>query len=262
MLVFERMLTEKDRLTEENKDISKRLKNAPDGILQIRKYGDNHKLYYRTNDDEGHIVCEYLRKRERERIGQLATKTYLQQKYADNEAEIMAIDSYLRKHRIYNKSDKTKGHDRILRQLLGMSDLEKDLAEWQSQPYERCPKHAENLKIRAANGEMVRSKSEAFILSTLKTANIPCRYECRLDLGDTTVYPDFTIRRPSDGELILWEHFGMMSDPVYVKNAIYKISMYIENGYYPMKNLITTYEQDGNAFDFSEVMDIIEWLAT
>ena len=36
--------------------------------------------------------------------------------------------------------------------------------------------------------------------------NIPFRYECALTLGNTTVYPDFTIMHPNTGELIYREH--------------------------------------------------------
>ena len=48
---------------------------------------------------------------------------------------------------------------------------------------------------------------------------IPYRYECALSLGGVTLFPDFTIRHPGTGALYYWEHFGLMDDPAYAKNA-------------------------------------------
>jgi hypothetical protein len=254
------MITEKQRLVDENDTIMKKLANAPKGILQIRRCGNIYKWYHRTEDKDGHMVRRYLRKSESDKAKQLAAKTYLRQKLADNRAELNAINAYLKHHSEEgNNAQMIKDHP-AFRRLLAVRDLDKELAAWQSHPYERNERHAQALKIRAADGVMVRSKSEAFILSSLLAAGIPHRYECRLDLGDATVYPDFMIRRPSNGELVLWEHFGMMSDPVYVQKTCEKVERYIRYGFYPMKNLITTYEHDDAPLDFSEVMDIIEWL--
>jgi len=60
-----------------------------------------------------------------------------------------------------------------------------------------------------------RYKSEVFIDMALFTNNIPFRYECALELGHSTLYPDFTIRHPKTGEICYWEHFGLMDDPSY-----------------------------------------------
>jgi len=44
----------------------------------------------------------------------------------------------------------------------------------------------------------------------------------------------------------IWEHFGMMDDPTYAENAIQKIVTYEQNGFFPGKNLILTYECKNN----------------
>ena len=56
------------------------------------------------------------------------------------------------------------------------------------------------------------------------------------------VYSDFTCLRKCDRKEIIWEHFGMMTDPTYAKNAVRKIEMYEKNGYIPGKNIIYTFE--------------------
>lgn len=43
-----------------------------------------------------------------------------------------------------------------------------------------------------------------------------------------------------------WEHLGMMDDSNYVENALQKIALYEQNGIFPGKNLILTYETGKN----------------
>ena len=76
----------------------------------------------------------------------------------------------------------------------------------------------------------------------LYTHRIPFRYECMLTLGNSTLYPDFTIRHPKTGEYFYWEHFGMMDDPIYSKSAASKLQLYISFGIIPSIHLITTFE--------------------
>ena len=260
MPFYERAEEEKNRLLQENDMIRKKLIGAPDGILQCRKERNFYKWFHRTEAKDGRIISNYLQKSEREKARQLAFKTYYLQRAKDNEREMAAIDAYLKRHlKSGGKADTIRKHPAFA-QLLMTRDLEKELAAWKKAPYEKSTQHEEHLSVRASNGEMVRSKSEAFILSSLAAAGIPYRYECKLVLGSLILYPDFTIRRPSNGGTVIWEHFGLMSDSAYLKNAQDKIRKYIQHGFYPMENLITTFEREGSALDFSRVMDIVEWL--
>ena len=77
--------------------------------------------------------------------------------------------------------------------------------------------------MAAAGSLFVRSKSEAFIASSLSDKGIPFRYECAAKIAGTVIYPDFTIRHPLSGKLCLWEHFGLIDRPLsfsYVKDLI------------------------------------------
>lgn len=76
----------------------------------------------------------------------------------------------------------------------------------------------------------------------LYVKGIPFRYECALQLGETTLYPDFTILHPITGELFYWEHFGKMDNPKYAQNCIAKLQNYTAHGILPGIYLITTYE--------------------
>lgn len=260
MFMYMRAEMEKRRLTAENNTIREKLKQAPEGLLRCRKQGSVYKWLHSTKDKDGHVHCTYLRRTAEEKARALARKTYYLQKQRDNEKEIAALDAYLKRCvRDGGRSMDIKKHPAFSR-LLQAGDLEQELAAWRAAPYEKNPHHEEHLTIRASTGEMVRSKSEAFILSSLAAADIPVRYECRLQLGDAAYYPDFTIRRPSDGQIIVWEHFGLMSEYGYMKTAQDKIRTYIAHGFYPMENLVTTFERKKSTLDFARVMDIVEWI--
>lgn len=74
-------------------------------------------------------------------------------------------------------------------------------------------------------------------------------------MGGYVFYPDFTIRHPVTGEVIYWEHVGMLDDSVKAAKFIFKLRIYIRNGIYPDHNLILTFESGGHPLDFSIVQD-------
>lgn len=260
MAFYQRAEAEKKRLEDENKAIRKKLESAPEGVLRCRKERGFYKWFLSIEDANGNASCRYLSKKNRESARKLAFKTYYVNRLDDNEKEVKAIDAYLKRHKKEeDKASALKKHPAFA-ELLGTRDIDRELAAWKEERYEKNEQYTEHLNIRAVNGTMVRSKSEAYILSALEARGIAYRYECKLTLGRVALYPDFTIRRPGTGEMILWEHFGMMSDAAYAKNAQDKIRKYMQHGYYPMKNLITTFEEEGKPLDFSLVMDIVEWL--
>ena len=119
------------------------------------------------------------------------------------------------------------------------------------------PKTPEQLTHQTGFGYAVRSKSELLIDYALHVNNIPFRYECPLELGNNTIYPDFTIMHQKSGELIYWEHFGMMEDPVYSNYAFSKLNLYVANDIVPNINLITTYETKDFPLDTKQINDMI-----
>ena len=126
-------------------------------------------------------------------------------------------------------------------------------------PYQRNMKYPEQLNHKTSSGNRVRSKSEAMIDMFLHTNRIPFRYECALELGEITIYPDFTIRHPETGEVYYWEHFGLMDDPDYRKKAISKIQLYTAHGIIPSINLITTFETKEHPLNSELIQSIISY---
>lgn len=90
--------------------------------------------------------------------------------------------------------------------------LSKELLDWAKNPYTTNPKFPEQLIHKSPSGNLLRSKSEALIDAFLYKNKIPFRYECMLQLDDITLYPDFTIRHPTNGKTFYWEHFGLMDN--------------------------------------------------
>ena len=110
---------------------------------------------------------------------------------------------------------------------------------------------------RTSDGTYVKSKSELFIYEYLKLNGIPFLYENPTSINGKVFYPDFTIMRPSDGKIILWEHFGMMGLEGYRNQTQQKLFDYSCEGYWPFKNLITTFEFRDGDLDVSEIERIL-----
>lgn len=110
--------------------------------------------------------------------------------------------------------------------------------------------------MKAVNG--YESKEELIIDQLLFVYQIPYRYECKLVIGDVTLYPDFTIIHPKTGKMFYWEHFGMMDNQKYSQKAFSKLEIYCENGIIPSINLITTFETTDFPLDAVKVENIIK----
>jgi energy-coupling factor transporter ATP-binding protein EcfA2 len=88
----------------------------------------------------------------------------------------------------------------------------------------------------ADTGVLVRSKSEVIVANALTAENIAWEYE-RPFVSPTdpteSLLPDFTIEDDTTGELVLWEHLGMMDRPDYRATWDYKVDWYRRNGVLP-----------------------------
>ena len=99
------------------------------------------------------------------------------------------------------------------------------------------------------NQERVRSKSEVIIANHLFHAGILYKYECPLKIGGRCLYPDFTILDIKRRRQVYLEHFGMMDDPGYAADFLWKMNFYPRNGIIPGENLIVTFEDSQHPLD-------------
>lgn len=250
--LYERIQKERARLQKQIDFIRAELQTLPDGKLICSQNGNRVKWY----QSDGHTKT-YIPKKHRAYAEQLAKKKYLTLALEDLSQELRALDFYLSHH-----SKNTGKTEHLLINIQGYQELlfpyfqttSQQISNWLNTSYEQNPKHPEQLIHKTASGKLVRSKSEVMIELYLYTKKIPSRYECALQLGETTVYPDFTILHPQTGELFYWEHFGMMDEPFYYQKVFPKLQLYTSYGIVPSINLITTFETKRNPLS-SEVIE-------
>lgn len=192
---------------------------------------------------------------------QLAVKKYLSLLLNDLIQEEKALSLYLHHHK-----EASPKINQLLNELPGYKELlaphfqplSQELSDWMNATYDKNLAHPEHLIHKTSTGHLVRSKSEAMIAHFLSEHQIPFRYECALQLGTLTIYPDFTIRHPETGDYIYWEHFGMMDDSSYARKTASKLQLYISNGIIPSIQLITTYETQGHPLSTEVIQRTIE----
>ncbi len=237
--------------------IQSNLSNLPEGQILVTRNKRYFKWFQKT--DSGLV---YLPHSQKNLAKLLALKKYLLLKLE----ELMKERLYLQKLlQITPASTQLLNDDRYSMLIsnaindIYRTNISNDtINEWINQPYKSNTKYPEQLICKSLSGNILRSKSEAFIDMSLFSHNIPFRYECALELDDTTFYPDFTIMHPKTFEIYYWEHFGLMDNPAYVQNTISKLDRYASHGYIPTINLITTYETKNYPLSCDTVDKIIK----
>lgn len=208
----------------------------------------------------GKHVYEYIPQSQTELAGALALKRYWKSREQDLQNEIDGLDIYLKKVR------RGCGHAQKELANPGMAELVRpqitrrnEMVEvWLQEEYQHNTDHPENLKVPTIGGFMVRSKSEALIADLLIDYKLPFRYECAVIFGGHVRYPDFMILNPVNGQIVIWEHFGMMGSLTYQSEYAGKIGNYVANGYIPYQNLITTFETKEQPFDVAAAERVVK----
>lgn len=232
------MYSESQRLKEEINSLQKRIKSYPEGKFYCTRDGNHYKWYHSNGP-----IQTYIPKSNYHFAKQLAEKKYLSLKLKELIQEKRAIEFYLRHHSESTSDEWLANHPEYHELLSSLfQSHSEELSNWIKSPFETNPKHPEHRIHKTISGNIVRSKSEALIDMALHTKGVPFRYECVLHLGETTLYPDFTIRHPITGEVYYWEHFGKMDSPKYAQSCISKLQLYTMYGILPGIHLITTYE--------------------
>lgn len=147
-----------------------------------------------------------------------------------------------------------------------LTDVQEAVKQFEEENYEQPTMYFGNLKFETEHGEVVRSKSEVIIANILhhNCEDILYKYERPLNLtirGMTkTVYPDFTIINVHTGKIIYWEHAGRMDDLDYAEEFVKKMNTYVSNGLLPGRDIILTFETQGNPLDIGVVKKIVKSL--
>ncbi len=255
-MISERIKSEYDAICNRICHIQNELQSLPPGKLICCHHHNTSKWYL----SDGHRKI-YIPKSNRLLAEQLAKKKYLSLLLEDLEHEKNALSYYLRHHSPTGKSEQLLIAPSEYQQLLApyFTPLSKELTDWMNFPYEKNQNHPENLIYKGVSNTYLRSKSEVLIDMLLHSHNIPFRYECALQLGNTLIYPDFTIRHPHTGDFYYWEHFGLMDNSAYIEKTTSKLNLYATYGITPGIRLITTYETKNHPLNPEIVEKYIEY---
>ena len=166
---------------------------------------------------------EYLSKKNDKEIRNLVNKKYLELYLKDTINELRLLET----NRKARKKYKTDYAQKMLKQKHYRSIL-------------LAVDEKENEKTQVPNPEALKFE-----------------YEKAIKISDGIYYPDFTVEK-KNGDIILWEHLGLIDNPDYRNKAYRKILKYNENGYYQGKNLILTYETAESPLDPMDVEHEIE----
>ncbi len=248
-----------NELQQWKKEKEEALQKAPHGSLRLCKHGNKTQYYYRNNPKDSNGI--YIKDKDIELAKKLAQKDYDKKVLCCAEKELNAISKYLLNCPEKSVEDIYEGLH-IERQKIIVPIRETDeeyVRKWQEKEYQGKGFDEDAPEFYTIKGERVRSKSELIIADMLSKESIPYRYECPIRLrGMGKIYPDFTVLNINNRGEMLWEHFGMMDDPIYAEAAVKKIAIYEQNGIFPGENLIITYETRKNPINQKVVKGLIE----
>ena len=255
-MIYDKITKEKQRIEKQIETLETKLKDYPEGKLVCSNTGKYSK-WYRSYGS----TSTYIPKKERWLAEQLAQKKFLSLQLNTLLEEKKALDFYLR----HNPKHALEAEQAFLcsptyREVLSshLQTKSEELQTWMHSPFVTNPAYCENKIYSTPSGNQVRSKSEVLIDTFLYQNAIPFRYECLLQLGDKTIFPDFTIRHPHTGDFYYWEHFGRMDDPLYASKVFSKMQLYTSNGIVPSIHLITTFETQEHPLNPDLIQKIIQ----
>ncbi|MEE1086848.1 MAG: ATPase [Schaedlerella sp.] len=256
-MVYERNKKEYERLENRIGKLRQKISTYPEGKFTCAKNGKNYRWYRSFGASR-----EAIPKANRVLAEVLAEKNYMQAELKDLEQEKKALGFYLNHHNIGESEveklfRKSPEYQNLLKAYF--KPKLKILEEWEEAFYETNKNYPEQLIHKTSSGRVVRSKAEAMIDMFLYKNKIPFRYECKLQLGELILYPDFTIRHPQTGKIFYWEHFGLMDYPEYVEKTYSKLQIYAQHGIIESINLITTFETKNNPLSTEMIEKIIDY---
>ena len=238
---------EEKRLASIIHDLEGKLAKAPEGSVKVKKHGKGMQFYHRTSPDSTNGV--YIPVANRELAVSLIEKRYHKRLLAAARKQLDAIHRFLKNYDVNALKDVYAGEAAERQKILLSGMLTKELLPdqeyakiWQAESYQGKAFHENAAVHYTQKHEQVRSKSEVLIANILFQKKIPYHYEHPLQLGSTTIHPDFTVLRVSDRTSLYWEHLGMMDDNEYRNHALQRIRLYEKHGILPGDRLILTME--------------------
>ena len=242
----EKLTKELNELQKLKKVVIKSLKQAPEGSLRSEMAQGKYPQYYLIHNEykEKYPKGKYLRKSELDIAKKLAQKEYdkyVLDEIGKREKDIRNYLALSENRGVCDAYDRLPCAKQRLVTPYVLSD-ENYVNEWKKAATSGGHPYPISNGFMTESGELVRSKSEKIIADKLFINNIPYKYEAGMVLNNKTIYPDFTILIVKKRETVYLEHFGMMDNPDYCKNAIDRMELYEKNGIHLGERLFVSFE--------------------
>lgn len=248
------LLVRKNQLEQLISQKQKEISQAPRGRLRVSTNKGTYQYYKITENSD--TLGTYISKNNIHEAEQLARADYNKRILQHLQKELSKINDLL-SNKLNLQQVYENLHNGRKKLFFPVTLSDKDFAKcWLSVEYKHKSFEQATTALFTSKGERVRSKSEVIIADTLTRLGIPYRYEFPIRLKIYTVHSDFYCLNLRTRQEFIWEHFGMMDDLEYAQNAVSKIQNYQKNGYFPGKNLITTFETKASPISTKQIEQI------
>lgn len=240
---YYQLLSERNRLQNLIKEKESRLEKASFEEFKVSSSRNSVRYFCRKNKEE---KWTYLKDSEKEHAALLAQNEYdrrvlpiLKQKLALTQKMIQIQESLVEENLFW---DLHPGRRDLIVPTTPVT--ERLLDNWNMLSYTGKPFSPADPEIYTEKGERVRSKSEKIIAEKLTAMGIPYKYEYPVRFRTYTGHVDFYVLNKYTGKVFYYEHFGMMEDDKYKKDAAQRIRDYEKLGIMPGTGLVMTFESD------------------
>lgn len=223
------LVAQKEFLLREKIRLAKELKDLPKGKL-IKKKSRNKNYYYLENRGKRKSLFKEPKLRDQLLLGES-----LQSQLCAIDRNILILESAMKSYR----------------PLVELSTI------WINLEAQQNTFHDEQ-RVHVWHGIRFASKSEMLIAMALTSYGIEFKYESKMYVNGRYIYPDFVIKRPKDGKIFIWEHFGKMQEDDYRYKNINRIEEYHQAGYYLWDNMIASFDLGKNSINMDYIDKIIK----
>ena len=258
-----------ERLENLQKKAEKFIEEAPPGCLKWQnKKGRTYYYHQYMKGSPGQtdktVIREYIKKNNISKAAKLAQKHYFSIINPLIKKNLKELKRFVKN---YKQEELDTIYDSLCderKQLVkpiqyGINEKRK---RWMEENYEKNMMYPDNLRFETEQGDMVRSKSEVIIANILYKykEHILYKYERPLEViadgRGKTIYPDFTIFNLETGEIKYWEHAGRLDDPAYASEFVKKVNLYVQNGLFPGRDVLFSFESYSNPLDINMVKEL------
>lgn len=238
------------------------LLDVPDGQLRISHCGGVPQYYFRSKGADGPFKNgNYIRKENIQLAYALAQRDYDKKLFDLAEKRLKSVRNLLKDCKADELQNVYEQMNPYRKEIVIPKIISDEMfaEEWEKVEYKGKYISNINTQIYTEKGERVRSKSEKIIADMFYRKGLHYRYEYPITLqGLGTVYPDFTILNMKTRQEVYWEHLGMMDNPEYCEQALYKLSCYIKNGFYPGDRLLISFETSKRPLETAVIEKIMK----